>query len=213
MVKQTMKPACCMVTSVKMRRNWGMNCMRHTWLQSGDGVGFPTNHQEDTVGITLISFAISPMPKSSRGLVSVTLHSFRHMLSQLTGDQGVNQVVRVRENDPIQGVEMVSRWNGQPGVIARRWNWQRRWGVYQVCCPLIINLNVKFAGGRHAPAASSRLNLERGETFGIAQVFGSLSCFFGWFWCESFPGATTWAVPKSWRAWYRHWEVLLTRAA
>jgi hypothetical protein len=108
MVKPTMKPACCMAISVKMMRNWGMNFMRHTWLQREDGVGSPTSPQEDTVGTTLISFAISPMSKSSKGLAAATLHSFLQMLSQLTGDQGANQVVRVRENDPIQGVEMVN---------------------------------------------------------------------------------------------------------
>ena len=77
-------------------------------MQREDGVGSPTSPQEDTVGTTLTSFAISPMSKSSKGLAAATLHSFLQMLSQLTGDQGANQVVRVRENDPIQGVEMVN---------------------------------------------------------------------------------------------------------
>ena len=104
MVNLILKPVCCMITSVKIMRDWGTNF----WLQREDGVGFPINHQEDTVEITSISFAIIPMLKSSRGLAALTLHSFLQMPSQLTGDQGGKQVVRVRKNDPIQGVEAVT---------------------------------------------------------------------------------------------------------
>ena len=63
-------------------------------------VGFPTSRPDGTVEITTISFAISPLPKSSRGLAAVTLHSFRQTLSQLTGDQGSGGKGKGKRSNP-----------------------------------------------------------------------------------------------------------------
>ena len=80
---------------------------------------------------------------------------------------------------------------------AWRWNWERRWAVYQECYPLgaLNPFNKKhqceFAtppGRRRVPAASSRLNPERGETLAKTPHTSSPPVIaYRWYWSRPHP--------------------------